>query len=55
MKDAVDCPQEGGPSLIVENNNDAGGRQRRAAMKLPFNAPEIGMSRQNMRQRVVQQ
>lgn len=42
MKDAVDCPKEGGPSLIVENNDDAGGRQRRTATKLPFNTPEKG-------------
>lgn len=55
MKDAVDCPQEGGPSLIVENNNDAGGRQRRTATKLPFNAPETDKSHQNIRQRVAQQ
>lgn len=40
VKDAVDCPQEGGPGLIVKDNNDTGGRQRGTATKLPLNTPE---------------
>lgn len=40
VKDAVDCPQEGGPGLVVKDNNDAGGRQRGTATKLPLNTPE---------------
>lgn len=40
MQDAVDCPQEGGPGLVVEDDDDAGGGQRGAAAKPPLNAPE---------------
>lgn len=40
VKDTVDCPQEGGPGLVVKDNNDAGGRQRGTATKLPLNTPE---------------
>lgn len=47
MQDAVDCPEEGRPSLVVEDNNNAGGRQRRTATKLPFYAPEAGKLHQN--------
>lgn len=40
MQDAVDRPEEGGPGLIVEDNNNTGGRQIRTATKLPLHAPE---------------
>lgn len=40
VQDAVDCPQEGGPGLVVEDDDDAGGGQRGAAAKPPLNAPE---------------
>ena len=46
MQDAVDRPQEGGPSLIVEDNDNTGGRQRRTAAKLPLHTPERRESRQ---------
>lgn len=39
MQDAEHSPEEGGPSLIVEHYNNTGGRQRRAATKLPLYAP----------------
>lgn len=39
MQDAVDRPEEGGPGLIVEDNNDAGGWQGRTAGELPFHTP----------------
>lgn len=39
VKDTVDRPQEGGPGLVVKDNNDAGGRQRGTAAKLPLNTP----------------
>lgn len=42
MQDAVDRPQEGGPCLIVEDNNNTGGRQGRTATKLPLHTPEQG-------------
>lgn len=42
MQDAVHCPEEGGPSLVVEDDNNTGGRQRRTAAKLPFHAPAAG-------------
>lgn len=47
VKDTVDRPQEGGPSLVVEDDDNTGGRQRRTATKLSFNAPETGKSHQN--------
>lgn len=47
MQDAVDRPEEGRPSLVVEDNNNTGGRQRMTATKLPFHAPETGKSHQN--------
>lgn len=40
VQDAVDRPEEGGPGLIVEDNNNTGGRQRRTATKLPLHTPE---------------
>lgn len=40
VQDAVDGPQEGGPGLVVEDNDDAGGGQRGAAAEPPLNAPE---------------
>lgn len=40
MQDAVDCPEEGGPSFIVEDNDNTGGGQTRTATKLPLHAPE---------------
>lgn len=36
VQDAVDRPEEGGPGLVVEHNNDTGGRQGRTARELPF-------------------
>lgn len=39
MQDAVDRPEEGGPGLIVEDNDDAGGWQSRTAAELPFHTP----------------
>lgn len=47
MQDAVDRPEEGGPSLIVEDNNNTGGRQTRAATKLSVHTPERRESCQN--------
>lgn len=40
VQDAVDRPEEGRPSLVVEDNNNAGGRQRRTVTELPFHTPE---------------
>ncbi len=45
VQDAEDRPEEGGPSLIVEDNNNTGGRQRRTATKLPLHAPKRGEPR----------
>lgn len=47
MQDAVDRPEEGGPGLIVEDNNNTGGRQIRTATKLPLHAPERCEPHQN--------
>lgn len=41
VQDAVDRPEEGGPGLVVEHNNDAGGRQGRTAGELPLHAPDF--------------
>lgn len=41
MQDAEHRPEEGGPSLIVEHYDNTGGRQRRAATKLPLYAPVV--------------
>lgn len=40
VQDAVDGPEEGGPSLIVEDNNNTGGRQVRTATELPLHTPD---------------
>lgn len=42
MQDAVDRPEERGPSLIVEDYDDAGVRQRGTAAKLPLHTPGQG-------------
>lgn len=47
MQDAVDRPEESGPSLIVEDDNNTGGRQRRTATELPLHTPVRIGSRQN--------
>lgn len=47
VQDAVDRPEEGGPGLVVEDDNNTGGRQGRTATKLPLHAPERGEPRQN--------
>lgn len=47
MQDAVDRPEEGGPGLVVEDNNNTGGGQARTAAELPLHAPERGEPRQN--------
>lgn len=39
MQDAVDSPEERGPGLIVEDDNDAGGGQSRTAGEPPFHTP----------------
>lgn len=39
VQDAVDRPEQGGPSLVVEDDNDAGGWQSRTARELPFHTP----------------
>lgn len=39
VQDAVDRPEEGGPGLIVEDDNDAGGWQSRTVGELPFHTP----------------
>lgn len=39
MKDAVDRPEECGPSLIVKDYDDTGGGQSRAARKLSLHTP----------------
>lgn len=39
MQDAVDRPEERGPGLVVEDNDDTGGGQRRAVKKLPVHTP----------------
>lgn len=39
VQDAVDRPEEGGPGLIVEDDDDAGGWQSRTARELPIHAP----------------
>lgn len=41
MQDAVHRPEQGGPGLVVEHNDDAGGRQGRTAGELPFYAPDF--------------
>lgn len=47
VQDAVDRPEESGPSLIVEDDNNTGGRQRRTATELPLQTPERIGSHQN--------
>lgn len=39
VQDAEDSPEEGGPGLVVEDNDDAGGGQWGAARKPPLNTP----------------
>lgn len=39
VQDAVDCPEEGGPSLIMEDYNYTGGGQGGTATKLPLDTP----------------
>lgn len=39
VQDAVDRPEEGGPGLIVEDDDDAGGRQSRTAGEPPIHTP----------------
>lgn len=39
VQDAVDRPEQGGPSLVVEDDNDAGGRQSRTAGEFSFHTP----------------
>lgn len=39
VQDAVHRPQQRGPSLVVEHNDDAGGRQRGAAPELLVDTP----------------
>lgn len=41
VQDAVDRPEEGGPSLVVEDDNDAGGWQGRAVGEVPFHTPDF--------------
>lgn len=41
MQDAVDRPEEGGPSLVVEDDNDAGGWQSGATGEVPFHTPDF--------------
>lgn len=40
VQNTVDRPQEGRPSLIVEDDNNAGAGQRRTATKLPLHTSE---------------
>lgn len=42
MQGAVNRPEERGPGLVVEDDHNAGGRQRRAAREFSFSAPERG-------------
>ena len=51
MQDAVDRSEECGPSLVVEDYDNAGGGQRRAAGKLSFNTPGQGEPRQRQREK----
>lgn len=39
VQDAVDRPEEGGPGLVVEDDDDAGGWQSRTARELPVHTP----------------
>lgn len=41
VQDAVDRPEQGGPSLVVEDDNDAGGWQSRTAGEPPFHTPDF--------------
>ena len=47
VQDAVDRPEERGPGLVVEDDNNTGGGQSRTATELPLNAPERGEPRRN--------
>lgn len=52
MQDAVDRPEERGPGLVVEDDNNAGGGQRGTATKLPRHAPERGKPKTDKEVRV---
>lgn len=47
VQDAVDRPEEGGPGLIVEDDDDAGGWQSRTARELPIHTPFTNNFRTN--------
>lgn len=46
VQHAVDRPEEGGPGLIVEDDDDAGGWQSRTAGELPFHTPFTHIQKQ---------